>query len=425
MGGSSSRVELPQTPNFDISDKATVPYLDVQELQNQASSAYNDVSNTAQNLISQNSWLSKEVNILSIVSLIAISLIMYFYWGTVSSWGESIVTYLNSLFSPTSSSSSSPEDTYKLNIISAIATSTLTTSDPGYHVPIDVTSLITQKVGQESLNIIVDDKVGCTAGDILEIKYNYSGGTSQTISANFGSSLQIVFAGNHLLSKNSKSVSSPATSGLTDIKDAKILQTIQSLNAPANGPYGYQFWMYVTDWNYKFGQEKNVFSRHDSSRSISNPSVTLHPSDNIMKISISVYPNEQTSKNDPAPVGNTSATDDVFLCEIPNIPIQQWVAVTITVDTRVLDVYLNGQLVKSCQLTGVAKPALGDILLNEEGGFAGWMCSFNSYSRALQPADAQGFSSIGSPCKIPGDGNYSTKFGFFNSGGKEVTKYVF
>lgn len=210
------------------------------------------------------------------------------------------------------------------------------------------------------------------------------------------------------------------------LKDGQVTQIINSSEAPQQGSYGYQFWMYIKDWNYKFGEEKHIFSRNDPSGSVSNPLVTLHPSDNIMKISISVYPNEQTSKNDPAPINNSSATDDVFLCEIPNIPIQQWVAVAITIDTKNLDVYLNGKLVKSCLLSGIPKPAIGDILVNDKGGFSGWLCSFNSYSRSLIPTDAQTFNLGGAPCSIPdSEHSYSGQVGFFNSGGKEVTKYVF
>jgi len=142
---------------------------------------------------------------------------------------------------------------------------------------------------------------------------------------------------------------------------------------------------------------------------------------------VHTYPNENTSKNEPAPSGSSGSTDDVFICEVPNIPIQKWVAVAITGDSKTLDVYLDGNLVKSCMLTGVPKPALGDIVLNDQGGFAGWMCSFNMYSKLLVPTDTQSFASTGAPCNIDdaSSSSFKTQFGFFNSSGKEVSKYVF
>lgn len=219
-----------------------------------------------------------------------------------------------------------------------------------------------------------------------------------------------------------KSIWSPA-----GLKDAEITQIIPSAELPQNGSYGYQYWMYVKDWNYKFGQEKSVFKRTDPSNTVANPMVTLHPSDNILKITVSVYSGEQTSKTEPAPAGHSGATDDVFICEVPNLDIQKWVAVSVSIDTKNLDVYFNGKLVKSCLLTGLPKPALGDIIVSDEGGFSGYLCSFNSYSRALTPTDAQAFTLGGAPCSIPEETgqSYTTQFGIFNSSGKEVTKYVF
>jgi hypothetical protein len=112
------------------------------------------------------------------------------------------------------------------------------------------------------------------------------------------------------------------------------------------------------------------------------------------------------------------------MCEVPNIPIQRWVAVAVTTDNKNLDVYLDGSLVKSCLLSGVPKPVLGDIILNDKGGFAGWMCSFNMYSKTLGPSDTQAFAATGAPCSIDGS-SYKAQFGFFNSSGKQVSKYVF
>jgi hypothetical protein len=171
-------------------------------------------------------------------------------------------------------------------------------------------------------------------------------------------------------------------------------------------------------------------SRSDATNSnIMNPNVTLHPTDNSLKISVSIFPSSGSSKAEPAPAGHSGASDDVFVCEVPNIPLQTWVAVSVTVSSRNLDVYLNGKLVKSCLMTGVPKPAAGDIELNRDGGFSGWMCSFFHYARMLQPSDAQAFYSKGVPCSVPntsgGERPYKVTFGLFDTKGTETAKYVF
>jgi hypothetical protein len=221
-------------------------------------------------------------------------------------------------------------------------------------------------------------------------------------------------------------------------KDATSLATIPSSSAPLSGgqegAYGMQFWMYIKDWNHNFGKDKFIISRNDSTNSnIGNPEVSLHPTDNTLKISISIFPDnhENSSKAEPAPAGHSSSTDDVFVCEIPDIPLQAWTSVSITTFSRNLDVYLNGKLVKSCLLSGVPKPASGDIILNKDGGFSGYLCSFFHYPRMLVPSDAQTFYGQGTSCtsitdpstssKVTG---YGFKFGVYDAAGKEINQYV-
>ena len=218
-------------------------------------------------------------------------------------------------------------------------------------------------------------------------------------------------------------------------KDASSQSIVPSASAQDKGVYGMQFWMYIKDWNYNFGKEKHVLSRSDSTNSaIMNPNITLHPTDNTMKVSISVFPSSESSSTKlvPAPAGHSGSTDDVYVCEIPDIPLQTWVSVSLTVFERNLDVYLNGKLVKSCVLSGVPKLASGDIQLNNAGGFSGYLCGFYHYSRMLVPSDAQLFFSAGTSCSSATDSSplakttgYGFKFGIYDANGKTVNQYTF
>jgi hypothetical protein len=220
-------------------------------------------------------------------------------------------------------------------------------------------------------------------------------------------------------------------------KDATSLSTVPSGSAPlsdgSDGAYGMQFWMYIKDWNTNFGKEKHVLSRSDVTNNlIMNPSITLHPTENTMKISVSVFPSGDSSKSEPAPFGHSGATDDVFICEVPDIPLQTWVSVSLTLFSRNLDVYINGKLVKSCLLSGVPKKALGDIIMNKDGGFSGYICGFYHYPRMLVPSDAQAFFSAGTSCSattapsaLTANTGYGIKFGLYDATGKIVNQYVF
>lgn len=218
-------------------------------------------------------------------------------------------------------------------------------------------------------------------------------------------------------------------------KEARTEALIPSASAPLSGgqdgAYGMQFWMYVQDWNYKYGVEKHIVSRSDPTNpAIMNPSISLHPTDNSLKISVSVFGDGSSSKSEPAPAGHSGATDDVYICEVPDIPLQTWCSVSVTLFSRNLDVYLNGKLVKSCVLSGVPKPVAGDIYLNSGGGFSGYLCSFYHYPRMLTPDDASSFYSQGTSCTTSTQSiatkttGYGFKFGVYDAAGKQLSQYV-
>jgi hypothetical protein len=222
-------------------------------------------------------------------------------------------------------------------------------------------------------------------------------------------------------------------------KQSLISGTSAPLSSDTQGAFGMQWWMFVKDWNYGFGKEKVVLSRADpTNQNVLNPKVSLHPTDNTLVVSVSVFPDSEGSagKTEPAPAasGGTS-TDDVFTCEVPNIPLQAWFSVGVSVFGRNLDIYIDGKLVKSCFLPGVPKPATGDITLSPSGGFSGYLCNFNYYARMLTPGDASNFNGAGTTCqdKVPTNGTgggtagsgYSVKFGVYDMQGKEVQEYTF
>lgn len=220
---------------------------------------------------------------------------------------------------------------------------------------------------------------------------------------------------------------------LPNAKDAKAQASVSASSvAPNTGAYGYQWWMYVNDWDYKYGHEKHVMSRSDPGNSaIVNPSVMLHPTENTLQIAVSVY----DSGDDNTPANASTPNADKFVCEVPDIPLQSWFSVSLTLFERNLDVYINGKLVKSCLLPGVPKQVVGNVDLNNNGGFSGYLCNFYSYGRMLVPTDAQAFYTAGSSCSNIKSGSpslanaltnsYSIKFGLTDTTGRQVDSYTF
>ena len=226
---------------------------------------------------------------------------------------------------------------------------------------------------------------------------------------------------------------------ISSLHDATTTTTVPAASAPLSsenqGNYGAQWWMFVKDWNYGYGKEKSVIYRPDAANSsIANPNVSLHPTDNTLRVSVSIFPSSEggSGKTTPAAAGHSGSSDDVFVCDVPNIPLQAWFSVSMTVFERNLDVYIDGKLVKSCFLPGVPKPAVGDIQISKDGGFSGYMCGFTHYPRMLTPNDAIAFFTAGTPCSsqtapssTAAATGYSVKFGVYDTVGKEVQEYTF
>lgn len=413
MGGSSSKAPTVAAPEFDL-NKAKIALPDLQDFQAsvqqsaaQANAKLAEVSASA----SSYKWYMWFAIILGIVGGIAYVIYTYVY---------------PAIYRATNNNASPPPLGSALGPDLSIRSATIAKAGEDNK---DVTQQVIDRVSNNRLNINVDPSFGATEGSQMVVKYQYPNQGPGSVTAVFGSPIVIEPPGTEGVAANQVPSSFfGQTNYLPVAKDAKQTSTISISPNADGGDYGYQFWMYVTDWNYKFGKDKNIMMRTDASNAgIMNPSISLHPTDNVMKVSVSIFPSSDgSSKLAPAPAGHSGSADDVYVCDVPNIPLNTWVAVAVTLSTRNLDIYLNGLLVKSCVLSGVPKPVTGSAILNADGGFSGYMCSFYHYPKLLKPIDAQSFFNSGVPCSVPGtSGSYKVAVGVNNAKGEVVKQYMF
>jgi len=217
--------------------------------------------------------------------------------------------------------------------------------------------------------------------------------------------------------------------------DGKQRTVIPAATAPIGqgADYGIQFWMYIKDWDYKFGQAKDIVKRvSGNNASMFNPRITLHPTDNSLQVAVRYFSQSTSS----TATGSTNSSGDVFTCTVENVPLQAWFSVSVTLFDRNMDVYINGRLVKSCVIPGVPRPATGDIIVNDSGGFSGSICNLRAYGGMLTPSDAQAFFGSGTTCGVAGmkqsdDSNFAKIFGYtfrfavLDYKGSEVNNYTF
>jgi len=183
---------------------------------------------------------------------------------------------------------------------------------------------------------------------------------------------------------------------LSGLKSGTKPVTIKASKLPSNkssNNYAYSIWFNVDNWKYRLAEKKVLLNR--GSDNASNPLVTLAAYENNIHINVSTYPisNAKYKKHD-----EVSTNHD---CVIRNFPIQKWVNLIVSLNSRTLDIYLDGKLVRTCVLPGVAKlNPHADIHITPGGGFSGHTSNLQYLSTPVNPQQAyniykDGYSSLG------------------------------
>jgi hypothetical protein len=197
---------------------------------------------------------------------------------------------------------------------------------------------------------------------------------------------------------------------LQSIQDGKTASTISASSLATNGTsvpssnFAYSVWFYINNWNYRYGEHKVIFGRMGALSSNGNgsvpgisgldpcPAVVLGTVENNISISLGCYPG---INQEPTTTGGNTV---VHTCSVANVPIQKWVNLTFSVYGRSMDIYIDGKLVRTCLLPGIASVNNNaDIYVTPKGGFEGWTSKLQYYPNSLNPQEAwniykQGYS---------------------------------
>jgi len=94
---------------------------------------------------------------------------------------------------------------------------------------------------------------------------------------------------------------------------------------------------------------------------------------------------------------STPITDELI---IPNIPLNKWIHVIIRVINNNMDVYVNGSLVKSHELSGVPRQNFGDVSVALDTGFNGYLSNLKYFAYGLSPGKITTLSNKGPSLKM-------------------------
>jgi len=186
----------------------------------------------------------------------------------------------------------------------------------------------------------------------------------------------VIFLIINMLTSKSNKLSSMQDGNVEKIIPASDLSS--STNNTSN--FTYSVWFYIEDWTYRYGQEKVILTRIDSDRNPS-PQIALGAFQNNLNVSLQTYPDGSNT--------DTSSVSQTHNCNIKNVPIQSWVNSLISVNGRTLDVYIDGKLVRTCVMPGVARIAANaPVIITPGGGFSGYTAEIKYWPNATNPQEA-------------------------------------
>jgi hypothetical protein len=184
----------------------------------------------------------------------------------------------------------------------------------------------------------------------------------------------------------------------------------RSVNKTKGLEFTWSVWIYINNLQYLQGQYKHIFYKGNSNLATNGlnfpnnaPGLYLAPHSNTLIVIMNTF--------------------DVINEEIhiPDIPLNKWLNVIIRCQNNTLNVYINGTIARSLQLSSVPKQNYGDVFVGMNGGFDGYISNLWYYNYSLGTAAIQNLAKMGPNTKMIGntgmnlkDPNYLSLRWFFN-----------
>ena len=209
-----------------------------------------------------------------------------------------------------------------------------------------------------------------------------------------------------------------------DPKSKGSIQVFRSKNQYNGLEFTYSTWIFVDDPTYRNNQKyKHIF--HKGNDFLGNDSI-YYPNNSP---GLYLYNGTKDHIEDPNIIDsydyahpimsllieqniftNENNNDDHFYedVNIEGIPINKWVCIIIRVNNQnVMDVFINGKLMKRSKLPGVVKQNYDNVYINMNGGFSGYLSSLKYYDYAIGTFEIGAIVSNGPSIKLLNSSNMS------------------
>ena len=168
---------------------------------------------------------------------------------------------------------------------------------------------------------------------------------------------------------------------ITGLVPANITTIIDKSRLPSNisSNFAWSIWFFINDWNVNYGSSKIVFYQATDKNTFSNSNIIVKLDSYENNLGIEMRTFDTTG-------GDTSFVNNYI---IPNIEIQKWVNLIISVEGRTLDIYLHGKLVRTFVLPNTADLMPQNVYVGDtDNYFDGNMGRLQYFANSLNPQQA-------------------------------------
>ena len=194
----------------------------------------------------------------------------------------------------------------------------------------------------------------------------------------------------------------------------------RSDNATEGIEFTWSVWVFIDDLTYNSGRYRCIFYKgNDFAKNSKADSQGLNFPNNAPGLYIAPNTNDLVIMMNTFNVINEEIT-------VSDIPLNKWVNVIIRCQSNILDVYVNGTIIKSHHLHGVPKQNYGDVYVAPNGGFSGYISNLWYYNYALGTSEIARLTANGPNTNMRGskalamkNPNYLSLRWFFYGAGDE------
>ena len=162
------------------------------------------------------------------------------------------------------------------------------------------------------------------------------------------------------------------------------------------GEYSVSFWMYINNYAHRANFNKHVLTLGPSATADTNyDTLRVYLGPNTSSLAVRVDTGSSPNRLIRSTYDNLFSTQSTGAdpsapfptCDLVSVDLQRWVNITIVINGRSSDVYMDGKLARSCVLNSFFRvdPSGYQLTLLDKHGFGGYISNTSAFGYALNP----------------------------------------